>query len=136
MTRTGGCACGAIRFQITAPLMGSGACHCTDCQKASGGGPNYIVMAPREAFRVTQGTPKLFVKQGDSGGEASRAFCPDCGTPLFSTPPERVPFVIVKIGALDDASDVTPVMHVYTSSAPAWHHIPPGAPAFPKMPPM
>ena len=43
---------------------------------------------------------------------------------------------LAKIGALDDASDVTPVMHVYTSSAPAWHHIPPGAPAFPKMPPM
>jgi hypothetical protein len=48
--RTGGCACGGIRFGITAPLMGVGVCRCTDCQKASGGGPNYVAPAPKTAF--------------------------------------------------------------------------------------
>src|SRR4029077_10171105 len=58
MERTGGCACGAIRFEITAPFIGVGACHCTDCQKASGGGPNYVALTPKGARVVTKGEEK------------------------------------------------------------------------------
>ena len=55
--RTGGCACGAIRFKITAPLMGVGVCHCTDCQKASGGGPNYVALAPKTLSKSRRARP-------------------------------------------------------------------------------
>ena len=82
---TGGCACGAIRFKITAPFIATGACHCTDCQKASGGGPNYVGLAPKDAFVVTKGKAKLYVTKSDNGTDATRAFCPDCGTPLWRT---------------------------------------------------
>jgi len=132
--RTGGCACGAIRFKITAPFMGVGACHCTDCQKGSGGGPNYAALAPNDAFVVTKGEAKIYVGRADSGAETRRAFCPDCGTPLWSTP-AGAPFTPVKIGALDDSSDLTPALHLYVSSAPSWHLMQEGAPQFPKMPP-
>ena len=132
--RTGGCACGAIRFKITAPLMGVGVCHCTDCQKASGGPPNYVALAPKTAFEVTKGNAKLYVSKGDSGEEACRAFCSDCGSPLWSLP-AHAPFVPVKLGALDDTSDIAPTLHLYTASAPSWHLMHPGLPQFPKMPP-
>jgi hypothetical protein len=59
--RTGGCACGAIRFKITAPLMGVGVCHCTDCQKASGGGPNYVALAPKTASKSRRDYHRLSV---------------------------------------------------------------------------
>lgn len=135
MERTGGCACGAIRFTITAPFIGTGACHCTDCQKASGGGANYVALTPKGALEVTKGAPKSYATTGESGGQAVRFFCGDCGTPLWSEP-SAMPFMPVKFGALDDAADLTPQMHIYASSAPAWHNIPEGATAFPKMPPM
>jgi hypothetical protein len=132
--RAGGCACGAIRFTITAPLIGIGACHCTDCQKASGGGPNYVALASKGALEVTKGAAKLFCSKGDSGAEVARAFCADCGTPLWSIPAHE-PFMPVKLGALDDRSDLAPQMHIYVASAPAWHQFGNGLPAFPKMPP-
>jgi hypothetical protein len=131
--RTGGCACGAIRFKIEAPFIAIGACHCADCQKASGGGPNYVALAPKDAFVVTQGQAKLFITKSDSGAEAARAFCPDCGTPLWSVPAHE-PFIPVKVGALDEHADLAPQMHIYVSSAPSWHPVTDGVPTFPKMP--
>ncbi|AHG18530.1 hypothetical protein Z042_01925 [Chania multitudinisentens RB-25] len=130
--RTGGCACGAIKFRITAPFMGVGVCHCTDCQKATGGAPNYVALAPEASFEITQGEVKVYRSKGDSGKEVGRAFCPECGTPLWSKP---APFVAVKLGALDDNADLTPNLHLYTASAAPWHLMHEGIPAFPKMPP-
>lgn len=132
--RSGGCACGAIRFKITAPPTAVGVCHCTDCQKASGGPPNYVALVPKPAFEVTKGEARVYFSKGDSGGEPGRAFCPQCGSPLWSLPPDA-PFTAVKLGALDDSSDLSPNLHLYTSSAPPWHLMHDGLPAFPKMPP-
>jgi hypothetical protein len=134
MERQGGCACGAIRFRITAPVLGVGACHCSDCRKMSGGGPNYVALVPVPALEILQGEATIFRSKGDSGADIGRAFCADCGTPLWSVPANE-PFVTVKLGALDDCSDLAPQMHIYTASAPAWHQIPDDLPTFPKMPP-
>jgi len=133
--RTGGCACGAIRFKITAPLMGVGVCHCTDCQKASGGPPNYVALAPKAAFEVTQGEAKVYTTKGDSGADAHRAFCPECGTPLWSMS-AHAPFIAVKLGALDNNADLTPGLHLYVDSAAPWHLMHEGVPTYPKMPPV
>jgi hypothetical protein len=133
---TGGCACGAIRFEIAGSLMGVGVCHCRDCQKASGGGPNYVGLAPKVAFAVIMGEPRIYWSQAASGAEVGRAFCADCGTPLWSISGPDMPFYPVKLGALDDASGLTPSIHLYTESAPPWHLMHEGLPQFPKMPPM
>jgi hypothetical protein len=132
--REGGCACGAIRFKITAPFMGVGVCHCSDCQKASGGGPNYVALAPTAAFEVTKGEAKVYRTQGDSGAEVGRAFCPECGTPVWSVP-AGAPFTPIKLGALDDNADLTPMLHLYVASAPPWHLMHDGLPTFEKSPP-
>ncbi len=134
MERNGGCACGAIRFKIISPFLGVGACHCTDCQKASGGGPNYVALAPKGALAATKGEARLYRSTGDSGAEVARAFCSDCGTPLWSVPAHE-PFLTVKLGALDDNSDLAPGIHIYVASAPSWHAIDHRLPCFAKMPP-
>jgi hypothetical protein len=132
----GGCACGKVRFKISGPLMGSGACHCLDCQKASGGGPNYVVLAPKMGFEVTRGEAKVYTSMADSGSKVARAFCDDCGTPLWSVSEPMAPFYPVKVGALDDPSGVSPALHLYVDSAQPWHLMHDGVPQFPKMPPM
>lgn len=134
MHRTGGCACGAIRFTITAPPLGTGACHCRQCQKMSGGGANYVALVPKEALRIDSGIPRYHRSSGDSGAEVARAFCADCGTPLWSEPAHE-PFLPVKIGAFDEAGDLAPRLHIYTASAPDWHLMGEGLPRFDKMPP-
>src|SRR4051812_28514325 len=101
---TGGCACGAIRFKTTAPPFGVGVCHCLDCQKSSGGGPNYVALFPRPAFEVTKGEAKVYTCASDNGVDVGRAFCAECGSPLWSIPGGASPFFPVKLGALDDSS--------------------------------
>lgn len=131
----GGCACGAVRFKITAPVMGVGVCHCLDCQKASGGGPNYVALVPKVGFEITKGEPRIYESKSDSGGDVGRAFCAACGTPLWSVTGPATPFYPVKLGALDDSSGFMPNLHLYTSSAQPWHLMHEGLPQFPKMPP-
>lgn len=97
------------------------------------GGPNYVALVPKGALEVTGGEAKYYIRKGDSGGEARRAFCPDCGTPLWSEP-EHLPFIPVKTGALDEGADLKPAMHIYTESAPAWHVIDSTLPCFPRAP--
>ncbi|WP_026757459.1 GFA family protein [Sediminimonas qiaohouensis] len=134
MKRTGGCACGAIRFEITQDLLGIGSCHCSDCQKASGGGPNYVALAAQDALTLLSGSPKLYHRTGGSGATVARAFCGDCGCPLWSLPAHE-PFIPVKIGALDAYEDLAPQMQIYVASAPPWHTIRDDIPAFEQMPP-
>jgi hypothetical protein len=124
-----------VRFEITAPFLAVCVCHCTSCQKAAGGGPNYVGIAPITALSVTAGEPRVHHTKGDSGASVGRAFCADCGTPLWAVP-EHAPILTVKLGALDDNSDLSPILHAYVDSAPQWHTIPDNLPTFPKMPPV
>ncbi|MCJ2181575.1 GFA family protein [Novosphingobium sp. 1949] len=134
MHREGGCACGAIRFTTQVAPVGTGACHCTHCQKLAGGGPNYVALFAKGAVAVTKGLPGVYHDSGDSGGAVERAFCTTCGTPLWSVP-EHAPFMTVKVGAFDEIGDLGPAMHIYTASAPGWHPIPDDRPTFEQMPP-
>ncbi|WP_461619492.1 GFA family protein [Bradyrhizobium sp. 23AC] len=83
---------------------------------------------------IVRGGPKVYVSKPESGEDAKRAFCPECGTPLWSVPP-GAPFTTVKLGALDDNSDLIPGLHLFVSSAAPWHRMHEGLPQFPKMPP-
>ncbi|WP_293905099.1 GFA family protein [Phenylobacterium sp.] len=131
----GGCACGAVRFKISGELMGTGVCHCRSCQYGTGGGPNYVVLAPRAGFTVTKGEAKIHTSKADSGNEVGRAFCAECGTPLYTATGEGMPFLPVKVGALDDPSVFQPQIHLYMEDAQPWHLTHEGLPQFPKMPP-
>lgn len=131
--KTGGCLCGAIRYEIDAEFMGVAVCHCRDCQYASGGGPNFIAMAPRDSVRFVEGAPKRYDQPGGSGANVGRVFCPDCGTPLLSD--IGAPFLAVKLGGLDGSADLKPGVRIWTNSAPPWHVIDPATPGFPESPP-
>ncbi len=112
---TGGCQCGAIRYAVTGPILGSDICHCRMCQRAVGG-PFLACFAVVAAdFTVTRGTPKIF----RSSNLAERGFCGDCGSPLF--------FRFVggarispTLASLDDADAVAPTHQVCTDARVAW----------------
>src|SRR5215470_11193367 len=59
-TITGGCACGAIRYEVTGDPIVTFNCHCRDCQKTTGSGYTPVFYVPAKAFKITKGTPKYY----------------------------------------------------------------------------
>lgn len=131
---TGGCRCGAIRYECTAEPVRTVHCFCTDCQKLTGTQMSTNLLVPKTAFRVTQGQATAFDVVGDSGSKVRRFFCATCGTPLYGEPEVLSEMTVVKVGSLDDSSWVEPAASIYVDSAPGWAVVPGGIPRFGKMP--
>lgn len=131
---TGGCACGAIRYECTAEPLYMGNCHCRDCQRATGSAYFPAVGMAEAAFRLTTGTPAVYEKPADSGHTMRRMFCIQCGSPVFLTNSARENLVVLYAGSLDDPSWVRPTRDIYTASAQPWDHLDPTLPKFPQMP--
>lgn len=129
---TGGCNCGAIRYEISAEPIMAGHCQCRDCQHMSGTGHASHVGFPRGAVKL-QGKATHWEKTADSGNRVTRAFCPTCGSPVYSNSSGMPDFFIVEAASLVRSK---PQMVVYASSAFAWDHVDPTLPRFEKMPNM
>jgi hypothetical protein len=132
---TGGCLCGAVRYESTGEPVFSLLCHCRDCQRQSGSAYNAALRVPAAGFRVTQGAPKLYVKTADSGNTVSRAFCPECGSPLFLRVSARPDLVGIRVGTLDDPSAFRPEADIFVRSAQPWDHMDPALPKYDTYPP-
>jgi len=123
--RSGGCACGAIRYQVDGEPLVCFICHCTDCQRATGGGPAYDLLFPVEAFALLKGEPRVHWTTAQSGKRVGRYFCGECGTPVFGDI-ESLPHARdIPVGSLDDPGIFSPTLHMWVKSAPPWHHIDP-----------
>jgi len=129
---TGGCMCGAIRYECSAPPLLMGNCHCRDCQRATGTAFASAILVPRDAVTIT-GDVKYYDVTGDSGGMVSRGFCPHCGSRLFGKPPNPAVMGIMA-GSLDDPSWFQPQIDCYTASAQPWDYMNPALPKFAKTP--
>ena len=126
---TGGCACGAIRYECTVePLMAVN-CHCRDCQRASGSAYGSALWFPADAVRVSSGRVKFFVKKSDTGNTVSRGFCADCGSPVLASN-SNAPMTIVYAASLDDPGWHRPQLDIFTSSAQPWDHMDPARPKY------
>ena len=120
---TGSCLCGKIRFSIDAPVKELRACHCRNCQKASGAGGSVNAVVAGGAFRITQGAPKRYSARADSGRVLNRYFCGDCGSPIYSQRETTPETVVVRAGLLDNAGETKIVANIWTRSARPWAHI-------------
>jgi hypothetical protein len=129
---TGGCACGAIRYECSAAPLRMVNCHCRDCQLASGGAYAPTVVIARDAFKLTKGQPASFERKADSGNVARRAFCAACGTPLYASSSARSDFVGIRAASLDDPSWYKAQADVWVGSAQPWDHLDPAVPKFEK----
>ncbi len=113
---TGGCQCGAVRYELTARARGASICHCRMCQKA-GGAPfmAFTGGVRQEGFVFTHGAPAIY----RSSEIAERGFCAICGTPLFYRLIGR-DRVSVTIGSLDRPAEVAPTQQLGVESALPW----------------
>jgi len=85
---------------------------------------------PAAGFRIVRGSPKNYVAKADSGNEITRAFCPDCGTPLYVQVSTRPDVVGIRVCTFDDPSWFQPDANIFTKSAQPWDAMDPDVPQF------
>ena len=119
----GSCHCGYIKFEAEADPEKAGICHCTDCQTGTGSAFRTNVPVPGNGFKMLSGTPTIYVKTtAESGTLRAQAFCPKCGTPIYSTTPGEGPkeSYMVRIGTLDQRAQFVPKKQNWFRSAQPW----------------
>lgn len=129
----GGCTCGAIRYELRASILVTHGCHCTWCQRETGSA--FAVNAVIETAHVAllSGAPIEVKTPSRSGKGQVIVRCPDCHVAVWSHYPtagRRAAFI--RVGTLDRPYDVTPDVHIFTSSKQPWVVLPPGAIAVPE----
>lgn len=127
---TGGCHCGAIRYEASSPPATGGLCHCRDCQRSSGSAFEALAMFPQDDLVFIKGEPKLY----RSSSIMEKGFCPECGSQLYDRYVVRISedfgedMMWVHIGTLDDP-EIAPIeMHSGVESQLSWVHFDDGLP--------
>lgn len=116
----GGCACGALRYEMSAPPLMVYNCHCTRCQKISGAAFNTAVTVLESALHFTQGEPARTEWLADSGFTRWGCFCGACGTRIANGQAPSRGVLSLRSGTLDGTSWVQPVADTWTQSAQPW----------------
>lgn len=132
--RSGGCQCGAVRYEVDGPTLKLVVCHCNECRKQSASAFGVSVFVPCAALRVTRGNPKFWSRPTDSGHVLDCAFCPDCGSRLWHQRRGAVDQISVKAGSLDQPVDISQAIHIWTSRKLPGVVLPAGAICFPRQP--
>lgn len=134
MSHSGGCYCGAVRYESDGDAIMKGQCHCRECQYIAGGSMLVFMVVSEAGFKYTKGLAKQF-KRRDLDHPVTREFCSECGTHLLARPPALEGTVALKVGTLDDPSAFgAPELAIFTCDKQAFHQIPEGIPSFDKMP--
>jgi hypothetical protein len=135
MTRnfTGGCLCGALRYEANAAPAFMGYCCCDDCQKASGSGFIPFIGFSGGTLKV-HGPYKMFQKKHGDGRTSERFSCAKCASLVFGGEPGNPNGNTIYAGTLDDTSQFKPAMAIMTRFKPDWVILPPGLQIFEGMP--
>ena len=116
MKLTGGCHCGAVRYETEADPFDTTFCHCADCRRIAGAPLVAWFSVPVETFRFVKGMPRRYA----SSARVDRGFCADCGTPLTYRHLDHSLGLDITTASLDDPSLVPPRDHVFFASRVPW----------------
>jgi hypothetical protein len=98
------CACGAVSLRFAGKVLSMFMCSCEDCQKATGAGHSAILLARPGDVTIT-GETRSFARPANSGAVLSRAFCPQCGTPLYGQSSRAPDMRMVPVGFFAGQND-------------------------------
>ncbi len=118
----GSCHCGFIKIEGEADPEKTQICHCTDCQTGTGSAFRISIPVPGASFKMT-GQPTTYVKTtADSGRPRVQAFCPKCGSPIYSTTSGDgvQPSYTVRVGLLRQRDQLAPRRQQWFRSARPW----------------
>lgn len=113
----GGCHCGALRYELSAPPLSIYNCHCTNCQKITGSAFVVSAIVREDSFAFLKGAPKRVEWVSDAGNQRYGRFCGDCGSRIVHGQTPSSGFLSLRAGTFDDTSWVEPVGDIWTKSA-------------------
>ena len=119
---TGGCGCGAVRFEITQPLGPAVYCHCTRCQRRTGAAAGASARVAPGSFAITAGEEHL--KAWSPGDGFDKVFCGECGSAVLVRDPASGEVAMVRLGEIDGDPGVRPSAHQFVAYAAAWEPLP------------
>jgi hypothetical protein len=131
---TGGCLCGALRYEAEGEPLYAGFCYCADCRKVSGSGSVGYMGFPAHAVRFS-GATRQFVSKALRGGDSTRNFCPTCSGLVFGGVVGESDSHTIYAGSLDEPSTFHPTAALFNRDRPSWAPLPPGLTVFETMPP-
>ena len=123
---TGGCRCGAVRYEVADAFLYAANCHCSACRAATGSAFKPFAGIEREKLTVTQGADELAVFGEDDLNDTR---CGACGCFLYSVVRDGA-FVHVAMGSLVDAPSIRPSSHIFVGSKAPWYEITDALPQF------
>lgn len=127
---TGGCLCGAVRYDCAeAPLM-MGTCHCRDCQRNSGSAFATLMIFRNDTVSITGDGVSHFSHAGGSGKSVERCFCSRCGSSVSAFYEVTPDFMVVFAGTVDNPALVEPQWNIYTADKQPWLELPPQLKSF------
>jgi hypothetical protein len=130
---SGGCLCGALRYEATAGPTMCGYCCCGDCRKASGSGFVPFMGFSRSSLTFS-GQMLSYRSKAAGGGDAVRNFCAVCGGLVFGGEVDHSDSFTIYAGSLDDPSGFEPTIAIFNRHRPPWVVLPPGLNVFEDMP--
>jgi len=117
----GGCHCGNITYEAEIDPEAVSICHCADCQMLTGTAYRVNVRVRKQDLKRRGGTPRTYIKTAESGNKRAHAFCPECGTPLYSTSVEDDPqFYGLRVGTARQRAQLPPKKQGWCRSAMPW----------------
>jgi hypothetical protein len=122
---SGGCLCGAVRYELIPPLRAVVACHCTQCRRTSG---NYVsaTAVPREHFTLTNDDGLKWYR---SSPRAERGFCRECGSNLFWSA-DGVETITIMAGTIDGETGLRTVAHICVADKGDYYDVSPSEPQY------
>ncbi len=117
----GCCLCGYLSYEADVDPDLVLICHCSDCQTLSGSAFRVTVPVIEGSFRFLSGEPKTYVKTAASGNKRALAFCPECGTSIYSKPADgKSDYFGLRVGPLRQRDSLTPRAQYWLRSAQSW----------------
>jgi hypothetical protein len=124
--------CGAVRLEVSAPLLRALYCHCKRCQRRSGSAFSVNGLTQPGTLRITAGGENVREYRPEGGGWI-KAFCTACGSQLYAANPDDPETKSVRLGVLDQDPGVRPSAHQFVDYAAPWLPLPDdGLPRFPE----
>ena len=124
----GSCLCGSIRYVIDGELSDFGYCHCKSCRKASGSAHGANAGVQRDAFQFQD--PLGYLREFESSPGKKRAFCSQCGSPLYAYLLKTPGLIRIRLGSLDTSLHTTSKAHTFVSDKASWEVIEGALPQF------
>jgi hypothetical protein len=119
---TGGCLCGAVRFEVERPLVSASYCHCTRCQRRTGAAASAQAVIEPGSPRIVKGEDVVHAFQPPDGW--AKLFCSECGSALFSQSRADESLMTIRMGAFDSDPGVRPDARYHVGTAAVWEPIP------------